>query len=78
MAKVDTDVIADRLAYLEAHCDNEDETRLIDWFAEHMADAIQMNTGTRFSRNQFEILAQPIKHRARAQRIRDHYAKQEA
>lgn len=37
--------IEDRLAYCEAHCDNDEELALVAWVAEHLSDAIGKEIG---------------------------------
>lgn len=58
--KVDTETIADALAYCEAHCDNDDETRLVEWVTEHVSAEIK-HKHPRFRVGTFQSQANPIR-----------------
>lgn len=51
--------VARALAYCEAHCDSEEEERLVRWVTEHVGRKIK-GDHPRFNRGEFEIAALPI------------------
>lgn len=60
--KVSTDNITATLAYCEAHCDNEDEERFLEWITEHLSDALKAEH-PRFDHRAFMAAAMPTRSR---------------
>lgn len=68
MQKIDAGLVADVLAYCEAHADSDDEAALVHWISEHVGDAIK-RTHPRFNVGEWAVRSTPIKMAALRSRI---------
>ena len=59
MTRKDFECLAQTLAYCEAHCDSDDELRLIGWVTGHIAEALEREY-PRFDEARFRAAANPI------------------
>jgi hypothetical protein len=59
VTRKDFELIADVFAYCEAHCDDPQESHLVRWIADHMADALAV-TNDRFDRARFMAASLPL------------------
>jgi hypothetical protein len=64
MTKKDFQVIANTLAYCEAHCDNAEEAAMVEWVTEKFAETLKA-AHPRFNVGTFTAAALPIKSRER-------------
>jgi hypothetical protein len=59
MQKIDAGIVADVLAYCEAHTDN-DEAQVLYWIAEHIGAAIKRDH-PRFNLGEWQARSNPIR-----------------
>lgn len=64
MTRKDFELIAETLAYCEAHCDNADELTIVRWVAGHFGEALK-STNPRFDEGRFLVAALPIGYSAK-------------